>query len=244
MASRKTMIDTTHEQKANFEKYITYKLQETFNNEIYEKGETQAKLDILNNKDYIIDSIIYTIKQNVPLNFKYYWRDSSITETILTINDLFLKIYNDTFKAYKVKQNAEKEYYKQVLYDTITKDIENALEYQDIENVLLNVKKIDYKKTLFETLQEDYEDININVINDIYLQTLNKVVNNYKCDLYIYKEQKKITLEKQRLYRKKLQEEEKTFEKQRLQQEKARKNKIPFAWKWYAGAKAINKLMK
>ena len=233
MASRKTMIDTTHEQKANFEKYITYKLQETFNNEIYEKGETQAKLDILNNKDYIIDNIIYTIKQNVPLNFKYYWQDSSITETILTINDLFLKIYNDTFKAYKVKQSAEKEDQKQVLCDKINKDIANALKIQDIENVLINVKKIDYKKALFETLQQDYENININVLNDIYTQTLNKVVNNYKGDLYVYKEQKKINLENQKI-----------IEKQRLQQEKARKNKIPFVWKWYAGAKAINKLMK
>ena len=229
----KTMIDTTKDQKRNFEEYITYKLQEEFNNQIYEKGENQAKLYILNNKDFIIDYVIDTIKKNVPLNFKYYWQDSSLTETILTINDLFLKIYNDTFKAYKVKQSAEKEYYKQVLYDKITEDIEQALKLQDIENVLINVKKIDYKKALFETLQEEYEDININVINDIYLQTLNKVVNNYKGDLYVYKEQKRNNLNNQKL-----------IEKQKQQEEKARKSKIPFVWKWYAGAKAINKLMK
>ena len=216
----KTIIDTTKEQKQKFEEYVAYKLQEEFSNQIYEKGETQAKLDILNNKDFIIDYVIDTIKKNVPLSFKYYWQYSSPTETILTINDIYIKIYNDTFKAYKVKQKAEKEYYKQVIYDTITKDIKNALEYQDIENVLINIKTIEYKDMLFKDLKKEYKDLSIDIYNNIYTQTLNNVISNYKGNLAIYKQQKK-----------EIKQEQKGI-------------KIPLGWKLAFITKAINKMVK
>lgn len=207
-------IDISSEQKQAFKTYFKSKLQNIFEQEIFDVGETQAKLNLLNNKDAIIDNLVNIIAKDVPLSFKYYWRDGSQSETFNIMHDIYIKTYNETFRAYKLKQSAQKEHYTSLIYNEITKDIE--LSEYDLENTILYIKTLQYKKNLMNDLIKEEDNFNIDLFNSIFDKIRNKVIKEYKQDLEI--------------------------EKARIQEQN--KIDIPLGWKICGLTEIVNKIFK
>jgi len=176
-------IDITQKQKMAFKNYIKRKLQEIFDIEIYDSGETKAKVNLLNNKDAIIDNIIKEISDNTPLIFNHYWEYGSINETLSIINDIYIKTYNDTFRAYKLKQKAQKDYYKTLIYNEFIKDIKEGRKC--LQEKLYIIKTQEYKKCLLEDLKKQEEDFNEDLFNELYYSVKNKVVREFKEQLEV-----------------------------------------------------------
>ena len=238
----RTTVNLFPEHKAKFKAFVENDLINAFQCEIWDKGEEQARISLLENKQDIINDLYSYIERlknesnDLYLNFKSYYdyTDYAIKNTI--INDTYFKIYNETFKAYKIQEKASKEYAKTIIYNEITENIEENLDKHDLDDIISYIKTNDYKKLLINSINKEYE-IDINILNDIYTSCLNKAIAPYKEDLKICIDNKK--------YEDKLQQE-RLKQKQKEQQDylKARKNKIPLGWKMYGITKAINKMIK
>lgn len=180
-------IDITQKQKMAFKNYIKRKLQEIFDIEIYDCGETKAKVNLLNNKDAIIDNIIKEISDNTPLTFNHYWEYGSINETLSIINDIYIKTYNETFRAYKLKQKAQKDYYKTLIYNEFIDDINTGK--KSLQEKLYIYKTQEFKIAMLEHLKRKEDDFNVDLYNELYNGIKNKVIREYKDELEIVKMQ-------------------------------------------------------
>ncbi len=176
-------IDITQKQKMAFKNYIKRKLQEIFDIEIYDSGETKAKVNLLNNKDAIIDNIIKEISDNTPLIFNHYWEYGSINETLSIINDIYIKTYNETFRAYKLKQKAQKDYYKTLIYNEFINDINTGK--KSLQEKLYIYKTQEFKFAMLEHLKAKEDDFNVDLYNELYNGIKNKVIREYKDELEI-----------------------------------------------------------
>lgn len=192
----RAIIDISKDQKDNFYKYIGAKYKDIFSNEIYDNGEQQAKINLIINKDYIIDNIISEIKQNkdnsIYLSFKYYFENERIENIIYYMEEIFLKEYHSVFKSYKVKQRAQKEYYRTMIYNEIIKDIKEC--DKTLEEKLEILKTQEYKNILIDYFKEQEEDFNEDLFNELYFTIKNKVAREYKEELEIEQEHNKIDI--------------------------------------------------
>ena len=206
------------EHKAKFKAFVENDLINAFQCEILDKGEEQARISLLENKQDIINdfySYIERLKKennNIYLNFKYYYDYTDYAIINAFINDTYLKIYNDTFKAYKIKEKAEKDFLKHLLYEELKEEI--TLHTDNIY-ILDIIKTNEYKEELLKHLQKEH-NININIYNDIYHSVLNKVIREFKEDIKL--------------------------KQQKMQQEN--KTKIPLGWKVFGIVKVCEKINK
>lgn len=198
----------------DYKKDLVDSLQTTFTTYIYKYGERLAKIKIVEDKDAIINETIdyiYTIFD--CYGHKKY---SGLNETIIFIDleNIYANEIEKAFKVFKLKQKAIKDYYKVEIYNHIVKDIANAMEQNNIYNILQGVKTLEYKKAVMDDILRDEEDTDI--FNDIYNNCLNKAVKEFK------------QLEKDFIEN----EKEKN------------KFKIPLGWKLAGITTIINKLVK
>lgn len=212
-------IDISKDHKANFNLYIKAKLHDIFTNEIYEKGEERAKIDLVLNQDLIIiDNILYGIRQlgkkdsSTYLSFKYYFENEKTENIVYYINEMFVTEYNNIFKSYRIKQKAQKEYYKTLIYNEVVKDIEEG--EKSLEEKLYIIKTQEYKKLLLEDLKKQEEDFNEDLFNELFYGIKNKVAREFKEQLEV----------------------------ERLQQDNS--IHIPLGWKVYGISKVIGKIFK
>lgn len=228
--------DFSKEHKNNFKAFIENDLINTFQCEILDKGEDIAKISLLENKQEIIQDIFDYIEKlkrqylngynAIYIKFSQYYSSLNYEEIYTLINNIYLKVYNETFKAYKIQEKASKQYAKTIIYNEITENIEENIDKHDLDDIISYIKTNDYKKLLVNSINKEY-NIDICVLNDIYTSCLNKAIAPYKEDLKVCIDNKK--------YEDKLQQE---------QELKARKNKIPLGWKVYGATKIFNKLWK
>ena len=214
----RAIIDISKDQKENFYKFIGTKYKDIFSNEIYDYGEDKAKINLIINKDVIIDNILSDINDlrksgnSVFLGFKYYFENERIENIIYYMEEIFLKEYHSVFKSYKVKQRAQKEYYKTMIYNEIVKDIKEC--DKTLEEKLEILKTQEYKNILINYFKEQEEDFNEDLFNELYFTIKNKVAREYKEELKIEKAQQKQNIN------------------------------IPLGWKAYGIAKVFEKINK
>lgn len=223
----KSTINIEPEHKKNFDLYIIKELQKYFNNNLMDEGEELAKINLLINKDVIIDNILYNLNiekqktSSLYLNFKYYYDNNDLEHLFYNINKVYLKEYQNFFKAYKIQDKAIKEHYKTILYNKFIDDIKESKKYNiSINLIIATMKKSEYKENVIKDLKETNEDLNINIINDLYFTVLNKAIKEYKQEA----------------------DEEKELQKIAVKQNK--KKKIALGWKVYGITKVMSKLWK
>lgn len=215
----RAIIDISKDQKANFYMYLKTKYQDIFSNEIYEKGEEKAKIDLILNKDLIIqDNILYEIRQlgkkgsSTYLSFKYYYENERIENIVYYMEEIFLSEYHNIFKSYRIKQKAQKEYYKTMIYNEIKKDIKEC--DKTLQEKLVILRTEEYKNELINYFKENEEDFNVDLFNELYFTVKNKVARELKEQLEVEK----------------------------LQQDNS--VHIPLGWKVYGISKVIGKIFK
>ena len=214
----RAIIDISKDQKENFYKFIGTKYKDIFSNEIYDYGEDKAKINLIINKDVIIDNILSDINDlrksgnSVFLGFKYYFENERIENIIYYMEEIFLKEYHSVFKSYKVKQKAQKEYYKTMIYNEIKKDIKEC--DKTLQEKLIILKTEEYKNVLIDYFKENEEDFNIDLFNELYYTIKNKIARELKEQIEI----------------------------ENMQQDNS--IHIPLGWKVYGISKAIGKIFK
>lgn len=198
----------------DYKKDLVDSLQTTFMIYIYKYNENLAKIKIIEDKEEIINEAIehiYTLKDCYD-NQKYSgFNENNI---FVDLENIYANEIEKAFKVFKLKQKAVKDYYKVEIYNHIVKDIANAMEQNNIYNILQGVKTLEYKKAVMDDILRDEEDTDI--FNDIYNNCLNKAVKEFK------------QLEKDFIEN----EKEKN------------KFKIPLGWKLAGITTIINKLVK
>lgn len=229
MATTRSMTQLYNErikkQEENLQENIKNELQSEFITFLENEELAVAKMKILDNKFNIIKNISIKILKNID-NFK----DLNLTEFKLgeKIEENFLKEFKNMTLYYKEQQKAKKEYYKILIYDKIRKDIKLALNFNNIDDIMINIYKNEFKEELFNVLNEK-ENIDLNLFNEVYYTSLNKAAREFKQDRQNYLEEQKVK------------------EQLKKQQQKARQQKnkkIPLGWKIYGSSVAFKKLFK
>ena len=215
----RAIIDISKDQKEKFYMYLKTKYQDIFANEIYEKGEERAKIDLILNKDLIIqDNILYEIRQlgkngsSIYLGFKYYYENERIENIVYYMEEIFLSEYHNIFKAYRVKQKAQKEYYKNMIYNEIKKDIKEC--DKTLQEKLIILRTEEYKNELINYFKENEEDFNVDLFNELYFTIKNKIARELKEQIEIENMQQDNNIH------------------------------IPLGWKVYGISKVIGKIFK
>lgn len=177
--------------------------------------------DVVINKAYSNFMTIPLINNGVVVKSQKYKDFKSEHMLKMELSNIYLKTINDRLKIYKCKKKVQKEFVANKTYEIINDAIiQSKKSGVSIVEIIDTVKSSDFKNLCLQDLQNEI-DFDINLFNQVYTPTINKIIAFYKYDYDLEKKKRK---------------------EEKKKEESLKKDPIiiPLEWKLYGIAKGFN----